>query len=902
MNSSRLVCCLGILLSPVFSTSASAAETENANARRLLLTGKYAEAAEIFGRTATKDFAAAVGLSRAQAAKAQWEEAVKTLKAAPEHADVQAERARLAFRRGDYPAAQSHADAAIRLKSDQLLARWVRAELLRTAGKLSEADKAHRWLVDYYNEHEVKDAESLHWIGLGAAQYARWNRLNDQFSFLVKDLYPDALAAEPGYWPARYEAGLLFLEKYNQADASREFKAALELNPNAAEVHAAIARLAMEHRDLEQAEASLDRALEINPRLAEALLVKADLAWANFQPDEAAALLEKQVLPLNPVSEETLGRLAAYCLVKEGAKAKDAASRFSTLVRQVTERNEHAGEFLFALAVWLDDRNRWSDAERFFDEATRRMPQLIGPKNHLGLLAMRFGQEEKAKSLLKEAFSIDPFNVRVNNSLEVLEVLDGYETFQGEHILLRFDPKHDKLLARYAARYADKVYPELCKRFGYRPPGKPLIEIFNQAKGVRGHQWFSTRMVGLPYIGAVAASTGHIVATTSPNDSGGRLGFNWARVLRHELVHVITLQQTGFNIPHWYTEALAVEAEGRVRPQQWNEMLVRRVPEGKLFDLNSINFAFARPQSGEDWQMAYCQSLLYQQYMLEGRSEEVTRKLLAAYAENCTTPEAIQRVFGMPQADFEQGYKEYLKKLVAGMPGLEPSPKENLAELVKAQKAQPHNVRRCADLAYAYFRRGADREARQMAEWALKLQPNYAPAVYVLARLAVKEGKTEQAAELLQKCLDPKKPDLKVLNLLAGLELKAKKHDRAAELYRQGAQLDPYNLQWLQSLARVYLTAKDTAHLEEVLIRLASADPDDFAARKKLAELALARKDYAAAADWANQAVEIDVTDAEVHRTFAEALRGSHNSTLADEESEAVKLLEGLGKDKKDTK
>ena len=30
------------------------------------------------------------------------------------------------------------------------------------------------------------------------------------------------------------------------------------------------------------------------------------------------------------------------------------------------------------------------------------------------------------------------------------------------------------------------------------------------------------------------------------------------RLLSHELVHVITLQQTHFNIPHWFTEGLAV--------------------------------------------------------------------------------------------------------------------------------------------------------------------------------------------------------------------------------------------------------------------------------------------------------------------------------------------------------
>ena len=49
----------------------------------------------------------------------------------------------------------------------------------------------------------------------------------DQFDFLVNDLYPAAIHSEAGYWRAHYEAGRLYLEKHNQADAAREFKAAL---------------------------------------------------------------------------------------------------------------------------------------------------------------------------------------------------------------------------------------------------------------------------------------------------------------------------------------------------------------------------------------------------------------------------------------------------------------------------------------------------------------------------------------------------------------------------------------------------------------------------------------------------------------------------------------------------
>jgi Flp pilus assembly protein TadD len=624
--------------------------------------------------------------------------------------------------------------------------------------------------------------------------------------------------------------------------------------------------------------------LEINPRLPEALLLKADLAWANFQPELAAEILQEQVLRLNPVWEEALGRLAASYFLKDKEAERNASSAFSRLVAEVTARNPHAGEFFVALASWLDDRHRLAEAERLFGEAARRMPQLVGPQWHLALVALRTGDEPKAKKLLEEAFRVDPFNLRVKNSLEVLDVLDGYETLENAEVAIRFDPKRDKLLARYAARYLETAYPELCRQLGYRPPRKPLVEIFNEGRGARGSQWLATRMIGLPYVGPIAASTGHIVAMTSPNDAGRPGAFSWARVLRHELVHVITLQQTHFNMPHWYTEGLAVRAEGPGRPERWNALLVKRVAEGKLFDLETINFIFTRPHTGEDSQMAYCQSALYVDYMVALGGEEAVGKLLGAYAENRATAEAIREVFGVSQEEFERGYREYLRKVVARFPGLRAAPQEDIAELLKARRARPADMRVAAELAYGYLQRGADKEARALAEEVRKVHPAQPLASYVLARLLAREGKTQEAIALLEQCLRLEQPDLKVVNLLAGLKLKAGNHVEAAELYSLGAKLEPYNLGWVRSLARVYLAAKDEARLPDALARLARADPDDLATRKKLIEMSLGRKDYRAAEDWANQALQIDVQDAEVHGTFAEALAASHNFARAIEE------------------
>ena len=885
------ICLLGVLSVPAV---AAEAEDDLAKARNLLLGGKYAEAAEIYGPLAEKnDPAAVLGLARCLCAEGKLDQAVKRLSdAAGDHAGLNAELARLAFSRGDTKECQARADRAVSLDSNQLLARWILAELHRTAGRLEEAEDGYRWLIDFYNGHDVELAESLNWIGLGAARYARWNRLHGQFSFLVNDLYPDALKADPNYWPANYEAGTLFLEKYNQADAARELRAALELNPNAAEVHVALARLAVAQREIDKAEASISRALEINPRLLSGWLAKADLAWANFDAKETLRLLQEKALPLNPIHEETLGRVAACYVLADGLPKPGQDTRYTRLAEEVASRNKHAGEFYFTLASQLAQRHKHREASALYLRAIENMPQKLGPRSRLGLLRMRCGQESAARKLLKQAAEVDPFNLRVSNTLQVLEVLDSMATLRTDNFIIKYDGNRDKLLARYAAKHLETVYPEFCRQFGYQPPGSPLFEIFNTARGSSGRQWFATRMIGLPYVGPVAASTGYIVAMASPYDAQAPRRRNWARVLTHELIHVISLQQTNFNIPHWYTEGLAVYSEGLPRPARWNGLLLQRVPSGKLLDLKTINFGFTRPSSGSDHQMAYCQSELYVQYMLARWGSGRQRRFLEAYVDGKSTEEAIRQALGVSQENFEEGYVAHLKKVVGEMSRLEYPSQVSLAQLLEAHRKDPHDADAAAELAYAHLRRQANKEALELAEGVLKTQPKHQLAGYVLARLRISDGKTDRAVELLEGCLDRRSPQPNVLSLLAGLKLKAKQYDEAAQLYALGERLDSVNPKWTKALGQVYLLSGDQQELARVLTRLARADVDDLTSRKKLAQMALDRDDHAAAAEWANQALQIDVMDAEIHRLFARALVGRHNYSEAIEEFEVAVELE----------
>ena len=857
------------------------------SAQTLLLVGRYDEAAELFGADSEKEPSAAVGLARCQTATGKRDDAKTTLEAAAERfeesADVQAELALAAFERGDYEPAGKHAAAALALDKDCLLARWIEAELLRTSGKLDEAQRAYAWFIGYHNRAaRLDDPWALVWIGRAAAHHARWTRNSNQFRRLVSDVLPAATRREPKFWPARLETARLFLEKFNDPDAQAEIAAGLAINPNAAELHAASAARALDRFDLATAQSSLDRALEINPQLVWAHQLRADALFADVRPAEAVDVLLK-ARDLNPRDEGTLGRLLAAYLVVDGRTAGKPSVRGQQIVEGATQQNPHCGEMFLAAGEALDRMRRFPLAAGHYRAAHERMPRLMAPRGHLGMVLMRLGEEAEAAKLLEESFAIDPFNVRIKNMLEVLDVLQGYAVLETEHFVLKFDRGQDELLARYAAKYLeDEIYPTLTKQFAFQPQGKTLIEIFSKNGTTSGHSWFSARMVGLPFIGTVGACAGKMVAITSPGELDKK--YNWALVLRHEYTHVLNLQQTDFNIPHWFTEGLAVHLESQPRPRDWTGLLARRAKAGELFNLDNITLGFVRPKSSDDWTLAYCQSELYVEFMLATYGDDATQKLLAAYGDRLTTAQAVERCFGVKQAEFEAAYRAFLDKALADSPAVASSAKPMLAELQRQVEENPDDDAAAAQLAVAWLDRDDKPQARRWALKANQLQERQPLAAYVLARLQLSIGEADAAVTLLEAALDRESPQEELLALLAALKLKNGDTDEAASLYELGDKHFPASDRWIKGLARIHLQADDADKLVPILRRWSALEPDNVGIHKRLARHSHDKAEWDASIAAATAVLHLDIEDAEAHALLAAAFAGKDRLDQAAQE------------------
>lgn len=782
----------------------------------------------------------------------------------PKNADIPATLAEWAFEAGNRSEAKRFSESATKIDPNNVLARWVAVRLLDTEGRKDEATAAAEWFVKRRNEApDALSADDLVIAGQAAERFYRAStegeQLAEMLSDIITELYDAAIAKDPNCWQAHWAAGKLFLSGYNEKRAIPELQKALRINPLAAPVITTLGRSDLDGYKLAAGRQRAQRAIEIDPEYAPAQILLADLNISDERFDDALAAAEAAV-KLAPADEDALARLAAARqLVADELGVLEVEKRVLAL-------NPRPAIFYYALGERLADRRKYHVAERAFLKAIEADEGKADAKVGLGMLYMQVGREPEAHTLFDEAFDADPFNVRTDNMLKVLDHMASYVTLESAHFLVVYDPSQDEILARAMSEYLEKIYPKTVADLGFEPAGKTRIEI------LKNHQWFSGRTTGLPFLPTVGACTGRVVALASPRNTNQP--FNWARVLTHELVHVITLQQTNFNIPHWFTEALAVESEGFPRPQPWNVMLLERVPGRKgVLNLDTINLGFIRPKEPEDRQMAYCQAQLYAEYMRKSFGADALRKMLVSYAQGVATQKAIETNFGVSKEKFEAGYLAFLDEVVAKIRAK--SAEENLpsrSEIQRTLASNPRDADAWAALAYDHFARRELKESRVPADKALELKPGQPLASYVKARLMTSIDDEPAALAILRKGLDEKSPNPRVIDLLAELEMNAGNLDEALRLYELARKEDPYNPKWIAGLTRIYLRKKDIPKMLETLALLAAADSDDLAVRRALAERYLGTGNADEARRWAEDCLVIDTYDAKAYEILARAL------------------------------
>lgn len=872
----RIGLLLGTMMATLMPARCPAQTKELVAVQRLQLRGNYGESIAGYEQLLKqRPVQATLGLARCYWEQGQRQEAIERLERqlakSPKSAELYAHRAWLALECGDFATCEQHARKALSLDNRNVQAHWVDAERQRSDGNIEAACQIYRDLAERY-DHELDKFNSpwqLHWLGLALAQHARFSSDEKRFRQLTNQLYPRALSLEPDFWPAHCHVGELLLEKFNASDATAAFNDALRINPTAANAQVGLARLALNEFQLDRVRRHLERALQTNPNHRGALLCQADFNFAKL--DHAAALAPLQsALALNPSHAPTLGRLAAQSQLVEVRPTTDEQD--DTTEEPLTNKTVNQGELWHAWGSALELARRHPQAAARLRQAMDVQPQLLGPRGQLGMIEMRLGHETTARRLLDKSFKRDPYNVRVKNQLEVLDLLESYATIETEHFTIRYDAQRDALLAEQVARFVEPCYTELAETFGYELPEKALLEIFHDGRGVKAREWFGARMVGLPNIHTIAACGGNVVAMVSPTAERRKL--NWADILRHEIVHLINVQQTDYAVPHWLTEGCAVWQEDRPRRPQWDKLLVERVPSGRVFDLDTLNGGFLRPRSADDWQLAYCQAEIYVQLIADQYGTAGVRRMLDAYRDNLPIDQAIAKSLNLTQAQLEQTHVKFLAQTVAQLvqrPDLQPTPK--LSELAAQWQQNPTDLAVGANLALARFHRGDYPGAGRLVRQLLAEQPDLPRARLVRAKLLLQIGDEDGAIAELRQIAEVNEAavqaaEAEAIKLLASIHLRKGNLDEAKQLYQHGAKARPDELRWTKALAVVALRQQNTDELPQLLTRIANAEPNNLVTRKKLLQLATESDNPTASNRWANEVLHIDPTDASARRVL----------------------------------
>ena len=592
--------------------------------------------------------------------------------------------------RADAALARGDLDDAIKLAGDSDSARAIRirAEALEGLGKTDAAAAAIEPLVERLKSKQVTTPEEL--VESVRALILR-SRVRPQEEPAGGDFRQmEALLAlcrdQLGrlYWPAYVTEARLLYDKDNTKDAGAAVMRALSLNPSSAEAWELLGRMGVDSFNFEGVEevaAKLDALAGGPSPKAAAVLARARLRQND--PDGAAALIEPQLLRY-PKLRDLLAVQAATMALRYDFDATDKLlAAFDTL-------SPGSPDALYEVGKTLSEARQYEEASFYLSKAAARAPYRAEAVCDLGLLGLQSGRDTEARDALERAAALDPFNLRVANSLALVKELTGFHRVESDHFIIRYKPGPDEALALDMPARLETMYKRVTGKgpggIDHQPGGKTVIDL------MPNQRWFAVRIAGVTRIHTMAASTGPTIAMESPSEGPGHsIGtYDWLRVVRHEFTHTVTLSRSKNRMPHWFTEASAVYLEDSPRDYNTCKLLEGALDNDALLDFREINIAFVRPKKQTDRSLAYAQGHWMYQFMIEKWGQKSPLQLMDLYAAGKREDAAFRQVFGVGTAEFTDQFRAWARKqLVAwGMVPREGEPTLGQVLLEEATSAE----------------------------------------------------------------------------------------------------------------------------------------------------------------------------------------------------------------------
>ena len=859
-----------------------------ADARDWLLAGKYEEAIDAYeavGANPSHTLEAGLGIARCRLQTGQYREAVQSLTdlGATQSADWHYTIAHPLGRLGRYPEVLSHAREAIKIDRDHAGARLLLGETLELLGRRDEAVDAYKWFErELLRRPELpRDAEWVTDTAVGFLRYTVLTQISSQLDQATvvsrtKHVLHEMLQMayerlDRTWWPARIAAANLLREKFNNDPDDgcvADYEAALRVNPNLSEAHVGLGEVALQGFGFEEVERRVELALETNPNHAPALHLLAKKLIVERRYRQARETCAR-ALAINPndIDALSLSIAAGNCLHDSG-DLEQLRARIAAINPKCARLHRVLGDVLGGI-------RQYAESEKEYQKAIEIEPADVNARTELGMMYMQWGVEDKARDALERAWELDPFNERTKFTLELLDSLQRFATHESAHFIIRHDAERDPGLGAYAASYLESIYEIVTSDYDASLKQKTIVEIFPTQRE------FAVRITGKPWVHTIGACTGRVIALASPRKSVHLMGpYDWARVLKHEFTHTVTLAATQNRIPHWFTEGLAVSQEEIPRDFAWSRLLAEAVRRDRLFTLESIDWGFIRPERPTDRQLAYAQSEWMCEYITDRFGYHQINAMLARFRRGQTNDDVFREQLGIPPDEFDRDFGVWAGKEVKRW-GFDGTPPEDVLALRDLAAREGDNASVQGRLAKAEWDENDHERALGAARRALELDANEPNALEVMANVlaarmdedppeATLRDLENDAMPVLERLLQVDPDGWTAPRILAAIALRRKNHDRAAELLKRLQRLCPMDpISW-HGLAGIYL---DRGHDDRALVQLLelartnSQDPDIPA---KIARIYKGQSRLHDARYWYRRALYIDPFNGGLHQALGD--------------------------------
>jgi tetratricopeptide (TPR) repeat protein len=819
-------------------------------AETLLATGRYTEAVELARKTASADQKA---LGRAHEVEG-----------------------RALYRQGELAQAES---VLRRVEKDPSAraARLLLGEILIELGRRKEARAPLLALIEDYNEDRIdaRDGRSLAFVGRAAHLLRSPRDANEAFSEAEAS---GAFDRRLLLWRAE-----LFLEKYDPGNAEELVNEVLARAPNDADALVLLAHVRLDQAlDFEEAERLARRALAINPKLAEAYFVLGGVALR----DQELELVEKNVsegLAVRPGDLRLLSLRAAARFVAADPAAFEAARR------DVLARNPEYSTFYAIVGEYADWEHRYDSIVELMREAVNLDPDDPVALASLGVNLMRAGREADSVSALSRAFSLDPFNVRVFNTLELFEKIipKHYVSVPGARFTIRYHERDRPVLERYVPGLLERSWKALVEHYGFTPETPVGIELYAE------RQHFAVRTSGLPETEIQGVCFGKTLASMSPQKES----FNLGMTLWHELAHVFHIQLSKSRVPRWFTEGLAEWETKLTRPgwtREHDPELYELRRAGRLPRIESMNRAFTRAEQLSDIATAYYASSQLVEMLGEQHGMKRLSQMLKLWGDGKRTAEVFQGALASTLSDADRRFSEGLEKRFSRYQGRfvpltrSGSVEETRALVDKAPKsAEKHTL-----LALSLLRSGDVAGAKQALGRALTLDPRFADARFLDARLLFAEKRGDAAIQRLEAMIADGQDGFAIRMLLSEAAEVAHRADLQRSSLEAATSLDPTQVGPLLGLLSLAQERKDDAATVALLRKIVVLSEHDAGAHRALLERLIARGEFEEARTFGEDALWVDMLGFEMHYLFAQALAGKGDLKRAEFELETALLCQ----------